>query len=402
MNEKKTSVLSNGLIWFGAAVSIAEILTGTYVAPLGFAKGISAILLGHAIGCVLLFLVGLIGAKSEKSAMETVKGSFGQKGSYLFSSLNVLQLVGWTAIMVIMGASAATMVVGTLGNWFWCIIIGLLIIVWLLVGVRNLGKINSVTMIALFVLTVILSLLIFNNHTPHLAADAGSISFGGAVELAVAMPLSWLPLISDYTRTAEKPVRATFISSLVYFFTSSWMYIIGMGAAMLTLESDITSILIKAGLGVLGLIIVIAATVTTTFMDAYSAGVSLQSIFPKLKEKPSGIAITVVGVVLAMAAPMTQFENFLYLIGSVFAPMAAIQIADNFILKQDLSGKQANWPNLAIWLVGFILYRILLKYETPVGITLPTMLITIVISIAYHKLTGVKEHVKKQTCECEE
>ena len=111
MNDKKTSTFSNGLIWFGAAVSIAEILTGTLLAPLGFAKGLAAILLGHLIGCSLLFFAGLIGGRTRKSAMETVKLSFGQKGSLLFSSLNVLQLIGWTAVMIYSGAAAAGSVV---------------------------------------------------------------------------------------------------------------------------------------------------------------------------------------------------------------------------------------------------------------------------------------------------
>ena len=53
--EKKTSLFDNGLIWFGAGVSLAEILTGTYFSTLGFGRGLAAILLGHVIGCVLLF-----------------------------------------------------------------------------------------------------------------------------------------------------------------------------------------------------------------------------------------------------------------------------------------------------------------------------------------------------------
>ena len=78
MEKKGTSVFSNGLIWFGAGVSIAEILTGTYFAPLGMKQGFLAIILGHIIGCILLFLAGLIGGYTKKSAMETVKMSFGQ------------------------------------------------------------------------------------------------------------------------------------------------------------------------------------------------------------------------------------------------------------------------------------------------------------------------------------
>ena len=90
MSEKRTSVFSNGLIWFGAGVSLAEILTGTYFAPLGFGRAMAAILLGHLIGGLMMFAAGMIGAKERKSAMETVKMSFGEKGSLLFAVLNVL------------------------------------------------------------------------------------------------------------------------------------------------------------------------------------------------------------------------------------------------------------------------------------------------------------------------
>ena len=87
MEEKRTSVFENSLIWFGAAVSIAEIMTGTYLAPLGFARGLFAIILGHLIGCILLFLAGLIGATNRKSSMETTKSVFGSKGASFFAIL---------------------------------------------------------------------------------------------------------------------------------------------------------------------------------------------------------------------------------------------------------------------------------------------------------------------------
>lgn len=97
MEENKTSVLSNGLIWFGAGVSMSEILTGTYFAPLGIKTGLFAILIGHIIGGILLFLAGYLGAKTRNNAMETVAVSFGRKGNLPFSVLNILQLAGWLA-----------------------------------------------------------------------------------------------------------------------------------------------------------------------------------------------------------------------------------------------------------------------------------------------------------------
>ena len=382
--EKRTSLFENGLIWFGAAVSLAEILTGIAFASLGFTTGIAAILLGHLIGCVLLFLAGVIGGKCRKSAMETVKSSFGQRGGLFFAFMNVLQLVGWTAIMIYDGALAANGLFSA-GAWLWCLVIGGLIVLWISVGVTKLGKLNTVAMAALFVLTLILCKIIFfgNNAAPML--DSEALSFGAAVELAVAMPLSWLPLISDYTREAEKPVKASAVSAVTYGIVSCWMYIIGMGAAVLTGESDIAQILLKAGLGVLGLLIVVLSTVTTTFMDAYSAGISSESVFSKIKGKYAAIAVTIIGTAAAMLFPMDDITNFLYLIGSVFAPMIAVQIADFFLIRRDKSGSGFDTRNAVIWLVGFVLYRFLMHTDLPVGYTLPDMLVTMLICVAADK-----------------
>ncbi len=391
MEKAKTSNLSSALIWFGAAVSIAEILTGTLFAPLGFAKGLLAIITGHIIGCTLFFFAGLIGGKTGKSAMETVRISFGQKGAILFSLLNVLQLVGWTAVMVISGAQGAQLVV-PLGIPSWSAIIGALIIVWVLSGVKALDRINMVAMAALFILTVVLSTVVFKSNPQ--SAPAGSMSFGLAVELSVAMPLSWLPLVSDYTRNAKKPVTATLTGSVVYFLTSSWMYVIGLGAAIFTGESDIAKIMMNAGLGVAALIIVIFATVTTTFLDVFSAGVSSSSISDKLKEKPVAVAVCVLGVMLAIFTPITEYENFLYLIGSVFAPMTAILITDFYILKKDFSGKSFSWENLILWAAGFVLYRLLINIDTPLGCTVPVMVIIALLRVIISKLTGVKKNAE--------
>lgn len=389
MDKKKTSVFENGLIWFGAAVSIAEILTGTYFAPLGFTKGLCAIVLGHIIGCVLLFFAGLIGGKTRGSAMETVKMSFGQKGSLLFSILNILQLVGWTGIMIYDGALAANGVFDV-GSWVWCLVIGGLIVLWILIGIKNLSILNTIAMSALFVTTIILSIVIFRgDNTVTAVGDA--MSFGAAVELSVAMPLSWLPLISDYTREAEKPVKATAVSAVVYGIISSWMYVIGMGAALFTGESDIAQILLKAGLGVAGLLIVVLSTVTTTFLDAWSAGISSESVTKKLNGKWVAVVTTVIATVGAIMFPMDNITDFLYLIGSFFAPMIAVQITTFFILRRDGSNKTFSFINLGVWLVGFIAYRLLMRVDIPVGNTLPDMLITMVICIVANKLFDRKK-----------
>ena len=378
MAEKKgTSLFENGLIWFGAAVSVAEIITGTFFAPIGFEKGLLAIVIGHIVGCFLLFLAGYIGGITRKSAMETVKMSFGEKGGFLFSILNIVQLLGWTGIMIYDGAVAANGLFNA-GHPIWCVVIGALIVLWILIGIKNLGKLNTLAMGALFILTVILGYVIFSN-SHNIGMIDGVLSFGAAIELSIAMPLSWLPLISDYTREAEEPVKATAVSAVVYGVVSCFMYIIGMSAALFTGASDIATMMLKAGLGIAGLVIIVLSTVTTTFLDALSAGISAESISTKINGKWIAVAAAVIGTAAAMIFPMDDITEFLYFIGSVFAPMIAVQITMFFILKKDCGASAFSVPNLIVWFIGFIIYRLFMQVDLPIGSTLPAMLITMLI-----------------------
>ena len=385
---KRTTAFQNGLIWFGAGVSLAEILTGTYFAPLGMGRGIAAILLGHVIGCVLFFLAGLIGGRERKSSMETVKMSFGAKGGMLFAFLNVVQLVGWTGIMIYDGA-LATNSIFDVGIAVWSIVIGVMIVIWIAIGVTNLGLLNKITMALLFILTVVLSVVVFRGNNPG-ATSGEVITFGMAVENAVAMPLSWLPVISDYTREADKPFRATLASTVTYGLVSCWMYVIGMGAAIYTGGSDIAQVMLKAGLGIAALLIMILSTVTTTFLDAFSAGVSCESLSKKLSGKTVGIIATVIGTIGACVYNMDNIMGFLYIIGSVFAPMIAVQLTTYFILKKDSFAAAFDWPNLIVWAVGFAVYRLMMHVDLPTGYTLPSVLITMVLCFAVNKLIPQK------------
>jgi len=384
MKSERTSVFSNSLIWFGAGVSVAEILTGTLIAPLGFEKGMVAIIIGHFIGCMLLFLAGVIGGKTKMSSMETVKLSFGTIGMYLFSFLNVIQLIGWTAVMINSGASSANSVYSVGDGTLWAVLIGVLILIWLNTGLKKLEKLNIVTMSALFVLTLILSVIVFSAE--KIITTENGMSFGSAVELSVAMPLSWLPLIADYTRTAEKPVKSSLASSITYFFVSVWMYAIGMGASIFTGESDIALIMLKSGMGLAALLIVVFSTFTTTFLDVYSAGVSCRSMSEKLKTKPSANLVLIIGVLLAVFTNIGEIEGFLYFIGSVFAPMSAILLTDYFILKKDYALNKFSAKNLVIWLIGFVLYRFLMKTDMVIGYTFPAMVIISLICVICGKI----------------
>lgn len=391
------TVFSSSLIWFGAGVSIAEIITGTYFAPLGFAKGMAAIAIGHVLGCALLFMTGVIGAKKKMAAMQTTALSFGKIGAKFFGLLNAAQLLGWTGIMIYDGSLCANTIINGAKDYskVAALAIGVLIVVWILAGVRNLDKLNFAAAAALFCLTILLCVKIFGGIFG--GADSGAamadgaagegmadqaLSFGAAIELSVAMPLSWLPVISDYTKDAKRPVAVSLAAAVVYFLVSVWMYAIGMGAAIVAGESSIDIVMLKTGLGIAALVIVVLSTVTTTYLDAYSAGVSSQSVHSKINIKAAAIIVAVLGTVGAILFNMDNITDFLYLIGSVFAPMTAILLADFFVLKNDSSAKKIDVARIVVWILGFALYRLFMRFDFVFGCTLPAMAATFVLALA--------------------
>lgn len=394
MEENKTSVLSNGLIWFGAGVSMSKILTGTYFAPLGIKTGLFAILIGHIIGGILLFLAGYLGAKTRNNAMETVAVSFGRKGNLPFSVLNILQLAGWLAILNYDGALAANGIF-SVGAGVWCAVIGVLLLLWVLVGLKRLEKINMVAMTALFLMTLVLCFVIVTRGNFGTLFNGSSVNkdvltFGAAIELSAAMPLSWIPVISDYTSNSTKPVKATVVSTIVYCLVSCWMYLIGMSAAIGMGTSDIAQISLRAGLGVVGLLIILFSTVTTNFLAAHSAGVSGEVIGESFSKHINGkylsILVVLLGTIAAILYPMDNIEDFLYLINSVFAPMIAVMIADFFFNKKRSVTKEWDWTNLIVWLIGLSLYRVLMHVDIVIGYTLPDIVITAVLCVIVHRI----------------
>ena len=152
-------------LWFGAAISLAEIFTGGFLAPLGFIDGLKAILLGHLIGGIVLILGGVIGAKSKLPAMMSTRISFGKYGSYLFSLFNVLQLIGWTAVMIISGGRAANELGKSLFGFdnilSWSLLIGILILLWILLGKEGFKKLNVIAVVLLFALILLLCFVVF-------------------------------------------------------------------------------------------------------------------------------------------------------------------------------------------------------------------------------------------------
>lgn len=374
MKENELSVFACGLIWFGAAVSVAEI-------EAGIQSGVNwaALILGHILGGTILFAVGLIGATSKRNAMETTAKTFGKYGSKFFATLNLFQLVGWTAVML----AQASMILKGINNPFsestTILILATFIALGILAGIKNSARVAAVGMVLLSVLFAILGYKLFTIHNFNGMVPVPPLGFWEAFEISVAMPLSWLPLISDYTMNARRPVAGTAASAIVYTIVSICMFGIGMLISTWGESANLAFVIKAVGLGLPGFIIVGFSTIATTFLDAYSAGESAKAIYGKINQKAIGVITCSIGAILAISGIIDRYANFLYLIASVFAPMATVLLISHYLVR-----KSHWWWNFVAWAAGFMVYQLasVSLISAPIGPSITAILTSAIFAIA--------------------
>jgi len=382
------------LLWAGAAVSLAEIWAGGLLVPLGIMGGILAVVIGHVIGNTPLALGGIIGSRTGLPTMVCVRPSFGVRGSYFATVLNLVQLVGWTGVMLWIGGQAAQAVWPFPGAGFrgWVIVAGLVTTLWAVLGHRFWKWLQRIAVTGLLILCCVMSYVVFSKYGWEQLSkipSKESMPFMVGLDLVIAMPISWLPLVCDYSRFARSTSASFWGTWIGYFLVSSWMYVIGLSAALatqsVTPDSMVLQLMVSVGLALPAIIIVLFSTFTTTFLDIYSTAVSSLNIWPDLGERRGSILCGLLGTALALVFPATAYEAFLLFIGSVFCPLFGVVLADYFFLRrksraeqpfhrQDFYWYSAGFNPWAFvsWGTGFGLYHIL-QAMSSIGSSIPSL-----------------------------
>lgn len=378
--ETRTGLFTNAIIWFGVAISVSEIIAGIQI---GSAAPINSIwiplILGHIVGGILLFLVGLIGARLRVNAMETIKSTFGNYGSKFFAALNVMQLIAWVAVLNAQGTQALMGLNLGISFPIISIVLAALVAIWVYIGLQRSSKVTTIVMFVLTLLLVVLTVNLFGmglNYSFPIA-NSNMLNFWNIFEISIAMPVSWLPVISDYTKDVNEPRKATAVSSIAYTIASLWMYFIGIEIVGMG-TTDVSQAILLAGLGVQGVLILVLSTVTTNFLATNSAGESAKAIFNKLNPKHAGVVVSVLSAILAISGIMDHYINFLYLITSVFAPMAAVLVVSFYLGEDDNDNRRWLW-NIFSWLAGFIVYQVTASFDS---IFLGPTLLAVIVSAA--------------------
>ncbi|MCC7478254.1 cytosine permease [bacterium] len=391
--QRRLGSLDLGLIWFGAAIAITEIWAGGLpgLTSVGLLGGLAAILLGRIVGNGLMALLAHTGAVQGLPTMALARPVYGRIGSLLPSFFNVLQLVGWTGFMLFVGAGYLDTLAGFCGlpsgeaapgmRLLWVALLAGLCVLWsCLFGSSPLWKwVERGSGLALFALTLGMTFIVLRSADLARLLEmrsGGALAILAAMDLVIAMSVSWLPLVADYSRYARSPQSASRGTFWGYFIGGSWMYAVGLLLAL-----DASRALVSGGppapspdmivielLGrtsaawaILAICLVLLSTVTTTFLDIYSTSISAQNILPRLPVKVSHFVVGLLGALIALTLSVEAYEPFLLAIGSIFLPAFSIVIAHYWLVRRDCSQPAGTppalrWTALLAWLLGFLVY----------------------------------------------
>jgi nucleobase:cation symporter-1, NCS1 family len=389
-DKRSLSGLDAAVLWGDLGIGLLVLVTGALLVPaLGFASAVVVVVVGSVIGVGLLAMGSAAGAQHGVPTMVLFRPVLGIRGSWLPSALNVLQLVGWTAVelwaMSLVADIVSQRVFGFSARGLWLGIAAVLctgLALWGPVAVTRvwMKRFGVWVIVGISVLITILVLRADGLTTALARPGAGGFpTWGSGLDLVIAMPVSWLPLVADYTRFSSRP-RSAFVGTFSgYLIANIWLYVLGIllvlgGGASPDPAGIALGILTLAGGSVAGVLFLVALLVGETdeaFADIYSGAVSIQNIWPKFSQRAMTLAVAAVATGLAGWLTMDRYESFLFLLGSVFVPLFGILAADHFVLRRGqvdvdaLYGSQGRYwytngvriPALIPWVAGIIAYH---------------------------------------------
>jgi putative hydroxymethylpyrimidine transporter CytX len=364
------------LLWGNLGISLLVLVLPAYFdLPLGDA--LLATLVGGVIGNLLLAVAGAIGADARVPTMVLQRAPLGRRGSYLATVLNVMQCLGWSIFELLVIATAAGLlcdkVVGFRATWLWTLVFGALALALALLGpigfVRRYVRKLAVWAVAASLVYLTWWILDGAAGTDVWSSKGHHGSFWAAVDIVIAVTISWAPLVADYTRFCRDRRTAFVGVGLGYLLPTLFQF--GFGSVLfLSRELDPNRpelILVAiAGGGAAAAVALLALTVDETdeaFANVYSTAVSLQNLFPRAPQPLLVTGSAVAATAGALLVDLRNYQSFLLLLGSVFVPLLGVLIADWLLRgahyeRDDIFAAPAVRPGqIAAWLVGFGLYQ---------------------------------------------
>ena len=368
-------LLDTFLLWTNLGISLLVLVAASYFG-LSLKQALLATIVGGLIGNSMLAVAGLIGADARVPSMVLHRAPLGQRGSYLATGLNVIQCLGWAIFELIVIATAAAAlsdrVFGFHATWLWKLLFGALATAMALIGPVGFVR-RFVRKIGIWVVGASIVYLAYwilrHGHVGKLWHQGGSGgSFWLAVDLVIALSVSWIPLVADYTRFSSSRRAGFWGAGLGYLFPTLFQF--GFGAILVLSHPSIdgpVAVLIAVAAGGIGSVLaLLALTVDETdeaFANVYSAAVSSQNVLSAVPQQVLVLGAAVISTIGALALDLRNYQQFLLLLGAFFVPLFGVLLAD-WLLNgmhydaDDIFRGPAFRPGMiASWLAGFAVYE---------------------------------------------
>ena len=380
-------------LWFSLGVGLLVMQVGAYLMPaLGTQEALLAVVAGSILGAGLLGWVAKIGCDSGLASAGLMHAVYGRQFARLPIVLNIIQLIGWGTFELVVMRDASVAIGRQGGGWegaHWPVLATLLwggVVLLLISGsmVQLVRRIIARVALPLVVLSLLWLSWQFLGLAQEQGLDAlwqrrgdGGMGVMPALDLVIAMPISWLPLVADYARHGRHGGAALRGAWAGYALANMWCYAVGVLVALTLPSQDLVTALLLAQGGLIALSLILIDEVDNAYGDTYSGAVSSHSLLPRWSVRQWGVLVAVVCTLLALVLPMHSLEPFLLMLSSVFVPLFGVILGRlafganaGALLAQ--AGKAHAAP-IAIWLAGVALYHLLPKVAPALGSALPTL-----------------------------
>ncbi|SAL15879.1 cytosine/purines uracil thiamine allantoin permease [Caballeronia concitans] len=385
-------------LWFSLGIGLLVAQAGALLVPgLSLPHALVAIVIGTVIGVVLLALAGVIGTDTGLAAMSSLRPTLGVRGASVPAVLNAVQLVGWGSFEIIVMRDSADALAKQSFHLsmplVWTLAFGALATLLAISGPLSFVR-RFLRTWGIWLLLGGAGWLTWNLLSKHDLASlmarpgTGEMAFGAGIDLVVAMPLSWLPLIADYTRFGRS-AGGTFRGTLLgYGIANLWFYALGAvyGLAAGGGDALLTVAFAQAGGGI-ALLLILIDEIDNAFADIHSAAVSTGTFWARTSVPMLSAGYGALCTLVALVVAMGKYQNFLLLIGSVFAPLFGVVLADHFIVRKrriDTAalgrtdgryGYSGGWHVSAFiaWAIGIAAYHAINQWLPDLGATLPSL-----------------------------
>lgn len=323
----------------------------------------TAIVAGSVLGGVILGVSLVLGAKTGAPAMVLLRGLLGAKASVLPTVLNIVQCLGWAVFeLLVISAGLQALTGDRLPRWVCVLLAG---VVTTALTIRPLGSIRVLrkyVSVLVIIAMVVLAVGLLRNPVPTI--DGSWSGFWLAVDAAVALTISWVPLGADYSRHS-RTTRAAFAGGF-FGYGATQIACLLLGVVALTQvgqnPDQVFDLFLAVPLGTAAFAVLVLRETDQSFANVYSTAVSIQNMAPRWDRRILTSAIGALAIAVALTIDISQYTNFLYLIGAVFIPLSGALIAA-WLRTRGVGWNTATHaplrPGMLLaWGAGFVAYQL--------------------------------------------